>query len=144
MSLQPLTSPPPAVTAPAEPDAGAAPARSRRWPLHLLVAALYLGLGALVMWAFVLHPQDRVSSHLANDNTWFQWLLAHGAYSVSHLENPFFSTRQNYPIGVNMMANTSVLGVTIPLAPVTWLLGPRIAYVVWMVGAAAGTAAVTY
>ena len=144
MSLQPLTSPPPAVTAPAEPDASAAPAKRRRWPIHILVAVVYLGLGALVMWAFVLHPDDRVSSHLANDNTWFQWLLSHAAYSVQHFENPFFSTRQNYPIGVNMMANTSVLGVTLPLAPVTMLLGARVTYLLWMVLALAGTAFAAY
>ena len=39
-----------------------------------------------------------------------------------------------------MIANTSVLGVTLPMAPVTLLFGPRIAYFVWMIGALAGTA----
>jgi hypothetical protein len=115
-----------------------------RLSAHLIVVAGYIGLGLLVMGRLVVDPRGQVSAHLAGDHTWFQWLLAHGEYSVRHLQNPLFSTRQNYPTGVNMMANTSVLGVTIPLAPVTWLLGPRIAYVVWMVGAMAGTATVTY
>jgi hypothetical protein len=43
-----------------------------------------------------------------------------------------------------MMANTSVLGVTIPLAPLTILAGPKVAYLVWTVLACAGTAATTY
>jgi hypothetical protein len=146
LSVQPLTtSPSPAEAAPTaatttEPVA----ARPRRWPVHLVVAAVYVGLGLLVMGHFLGDPNGRVSSHLANDNTWFQWLLSHGAYSVRHLENPFFSLRQNYPIGVNMMANTSVLGVTLPLAPVTMLLGARVTYLVWMVGACAGTAFSAY
>jgi len=147
VSLQPLTtSPSPAEATPPEPvtDVTPPPGRARRWPIHLLVAAVYIGLGLLVMAHWVANPQGRVSAHLANDNTWFQWLLSHGAYSVRHLENPFFSLRQNYPIGVNMMANTSVLGVTLPLAPVTMLLGARVTYLLWMVGACAGTAFSAY
>jgi hypothetical protein len=143
--LQPLTTnPPPAEAAPPEPIVEPTPARPRRWPAHLLAAGVYIGLGLLVMGHFLADPNGRVSSHLANDNTWFQWLLSHGAYSVRHLENPLFSLRQNYPIGVNMMANTSVLGVTLPLAPLTMLLGARVTYLVWMVAACAGTAYSAY
>ncbi len=105
---------------------------------------VYVGLGLLVMGGYVGDPAGRISAHLPDDNTWFEWLLAHGAYSVRHLANPLFSTRQNTPSGVNMIANTSVLGVTIPMAPVTMLVGPRWAYFVWMVGASAGTAFSAY
>lgn len=130
---------------PAEPAEPAPPARRpRRWPWHVAAAIVYIGLGLLVMGNFVGAPSDRISSHLPNDNTWFEWLLSHGAYTVRHLENPLFSVRQNYPVGVNMMANTSVLGVTLPLAPVTMLFGARVAYVVWMVLGLAGTAFSTY
>ncbi|BCJ55849.1 glycosyl transferase [Actinoplanes sp. NBRC 14428] len=132
------------MAAPPAPVAPADEVRRRRWPVHLVAAVAFTGLGLLVMGNFVGHPVDRVSDHLANDNTWFQWLLGHGAYSVRHLENPLFSVRQNYPVGVNIMANTSVLGVTIPLAPVTMLFGVRIAYLVWMVLALAGTAFSAY
>jgi hypothetical protein len=118
--------------------------KPRRWPWHLAVALVYIGLGLLVMGHWLGHPNERVSGHLANDNTWFQWLLNHGAYSIRHWENPLFSTRQNYPTGVNMMANTSVLGVTLPLAPVTMLFGTRVTYLIWMVLALAGTAFSAY
>ncbi|MFI7601191.1 hypothetical protein [Actinoplanes sp. NPDC049681] len=141
-----MTTTSPAVAEPASPApvTGEAAARPRRWPMHVAAALAYLGLALVVMANFVAHPMDRVSDHLANDNTWFQWLLSHGAYSVRHLDNPLFSVRQNYPVGVNMMANTSVLGVTLPLAPVTMLFGPRVAYLVWMVLALGGTAFSTY
>jgi hypothetical protein len=37
------------------------------------------------------------------------------------------------PDGVNLMANTSVLGIGIPLAPVTWLFGPHVTFVLLLV-----------
>ena len=80
----------------------------------------------------------------ATDHSWFEWLFAHGAYSVQHLENPLFTTRQNAPDGVNMMANTSLLGVTLPLAPLTLLLGPQVTYALYLGGALAATAGTSY
>ncbi|GAA1807263.1 hypothetical protein GCM10009682_31410 [Luedemannella flava] len=56
------------------------------------------------------------------------------------LENPLFSHAVNAPDGVNMMANTTVLGLGIPLTPVTLLLGPLVTYRVLAVLALAGTA----
>ncbi|MGX6600914.1 hypothetical protein ACWKSP_02075 [Micromonosporaceae bacterium Da 78-11] len=136
---------PPTTSAPAEtPAAAAGPERSRRRPGHVVVALVFVALGGLVMAHYLGDPDGRVSGHLANDNTWFAWLLSHGEYSVRHLANPLFSVRQNYPTGVNMMANTSVLGVTLPLAPLTMLAGPWVSYLVWSVGACAGTAFATY
>jgi hypothetical protein len=67
----------------------------------------YLALGLLVTAHYLADPSGVVSAHLATDNTWFEWLLPHGAFSVRHLTNPLFSLRQNAPDGVNLMANTS-------------------------------------
>jgi hypothetical protein len=131
---------PEAVRAPqASPDR----ASRSRWP-HLAALAAYVTLAVVVMWRFLADPGERVSSHLPIDNTWFEWLLAHGAHFLAHGGNPLFSTAQNVPYGVNMMANTSVLGVTIPLAPLTLVAGPRVAYVIWMIAACAGTAMTAY
>lgn len=110
----------------------------------LLAVGAYLLLGIWVLaehWADVPH---RISGHLPTDNSWFEWLFSHGAYSVRHLENPLFSARQNVPDGVNLMANTSLLGVTLPMAPVTWLLGPQYSYVIYLSVALAATAATSY
>jgi hypothetical protein len=111
---------------------------------HGAALLAYLALGALVMGRFLADPAGHVSAHLAVDQTWFEWLLAHGAHVLAHGGNPLFSTAQNAPDGVNMMANTSALGVTIPLAPLTLVAGPRVAYVGWMILACAGTAATAY
>ncbi|MGX7670920.1 hypothetical protein [Plantactinospora sp. DSM 117369] len=125
--------------------------RSRRWRIFrtparvdVLAIGAYVLLGIFVCanyWGDVNH---RVSSHLPTDHSWFEWLFAHGAYSVQHLENPLFSARQNAPDGVNMMANTSLLGVTLPLAPLTWLFGPQVTYALYLGGALAATAATSY
>lgn len=110
----------------------------------LLAFGTYLLLGVWVMaehWADVTH---RISAHLPTDHSWFEWLFSHGAYSLRHLENPLFSARQNVPDGVNLMANTSLLGVTLPMAPITWLLGPQYSYVIYLSAALAATASTSY
>jgi hypothetical protein len=101
-------------------------------------------LGVVVCLNYWVDVENRVSSHLPTDHSWFEWLFSHGAYSVRHLENPLFSARQNAPDGVNMMANTSLLGVTLPLAPLTMLLGPQVVYALYLGGALAATAATSY
>ncbi|MEE6306525.1 hypothetical protein V1634_06760 [Plantactinospora veratri] len=125
--------------------------RSRQWrvfraPARVDVLAIgaYVLLGVLVCANYWVDVNHRVSSHLPTDHSWFEWLFAHGAYSVQHLENPLFSARQNAPDGVNMMANTSLLGVTLPLAPLTWLFGPQVTYALYLGGALAATAATSY
>lgn len=134
-----------AQTAPAGPD-GTGTATTRRRPSRadLFAIGAYVLLGVLVCLNYWADVHNRVSSHLPTDHSWFEWLFSHGAYSVRNLENPLFSLRQNAPDGVNMMANTSLLGVTLPLAPVTWLLGPQVTYSLYLGGALAATAGTAY
>ena len=116
----------------------------KRSRFDLLAIGIYIAMGVYVCANYWVDINHRVSSHLPNDHTWFEWLMAHGAYSVRHLSNPLFSTRQNAPLGVNMMANTSVLGISLPMAPITMLLGPQASYSIYLGGALASTAATTY
>ncbi|MGC4852608.1 hypothetical protein ACLQ24_04265 [Micromonospora sp. DT4] len=120
--------------------------RPRRRPARadLLALGAYVVLGVFVCLNYWGDVTGRVSSHLPTDHSWFEWLFAHGAYSVRHLENPLFTARQNAPDGVNMMANTSLLGVTLPLAPLTMLLGPQVMYALYLGGALAATAGTGY
>src|SRR5689334_2866372 len=62
------------------------------------------------------------------DQAFFEWMLAHGARVLTDGAYPFFSDRMNYPDGVNMMANTSVLAVSLPMTPVTAIFGPHVAF----------------
>ncbi|NUS74391.1 MAG: hypothetical protein HOQ05_13485 [Corynebacteriales bacterium] len=74
------------------------------------------------------------------DQEFFQWNFAHAAYAVSHGENPLFTYRINAPLGVNLMANTSVLLFGIPMAPITLMFGPHITFALFSTLALAGTA----
>lgn len=137
-SLNPLTD--------ADPAEAESTRRPRRRPARadLLALGAYVLLGVFVCLNYWGDVTGRVSSHLPTDHSWFEWLFAHGAYSVRHLENPLFTARQNAPDGVNMMANTSLLGVTLPLAPLTMLLGPQVMYALYLGAALAATAGTGY
>ncbi|WP_374271517.1 hypothetical protein [Actinoplanes sp. M2I2] len=73
------------------------------------------------------------------DQAFFEWMLAHGARVLTDGAYPFFSDRMNYPDGVNMMANTSVLAISLPMTPVTLLFGPHVAFNVFLTMALALT-----
>ncbi|QGN50991.1 hypothetical protein GKC29_26605 [Micromonospora sp. WMMC415] len=127
--------------------AAAPSSRGARWRparADVLAVGVYVALGVLVCLNYWVDVQNRVSSHLPTDHSWFEWLFSHGAYSVRHLENPLFTSRQNAPDGVNMMANTSLLGVTLPLAPLTMLVGPQVMYALYLGAALSATAATAY
>lgn len=78
------------------------------------------------------------------DEVFFEWLLTNGANAIAHGENPLFSTKINAPFGLNLMANTSVLALALPLAPVTWLFGADVTFALITTMALAGTASSWY
>ncbi|MEU9741915.1 hypothetical protein AB0E12_22305 [Micromonospora chersina] len=121
------------------------PAPRRRWrprPVDALVAAGYLGLAVLLTAGQWGRP-DRLF-HQAGDQMLFEWMLARAARAVTGGENPLHSTALNVPDGVNLMANTSVLGLGVPLTPVTALFGSQVAFLVAVVLCLAGTATAWY
>ncbi|MEU4368381.1 hypothetical protein [Micromonospora chersina] len=121
------------------------PAPRRRWrprPVDALVVAGYLGLAVLLTAGQWGRP-DRLF-HQAGDQMLFEWMLARAARAVTGGENPLYSTALNVPDGVNLMANTSVLGLGVPLTPVTALFGSQVAFLVAVVLCLAGTATAWY
>ncbi|WP_433130843.1 hypothetical protein ACQPWW_08640 [Micromonospora sp. CA-240977] len=114
------------------------PARLR----DLLVVGGYLGLAVLLTSGQWGHPG--LLFHQAGDQILFEWMLAHAAHAVVAGENPLHSAALNAPDGVNLMANTSVLGLGVPLTPVTVLLGSQVAFCVAVVCCLAGTAVAWY
>src|SRR5205814_7875437 len=114
------------VTVPAEPVA------RRRWyrriPVDLRVAALYLLGGLWLTLHLWVDLNGRVLVSFPPDHYLFEFWLSHAARIFTHGENPFFTTQLNYPFGVNVMANTAMFGMTIPLVPVTLLFGPKASF----------------
>ncbi|MFC7450445.1 glycosyl transferase [Rhodococcus daqingensis] len=78
------------------------------------------------------------------DQRMWEWFFAVAAHSVTRLENPLGTVLQNYPHGVNLMANTAMFGVSIPLAPVTLLFGPTATWTLVLTAGLAGTAFAWY
>jgi hypothetical protein len=109
------------------------PTRVRRIAPVLLILGTYL---VLALWADahqLVDPYHRISGHLPTDNIQAEWFLAHAARGVTHPGDLLLDHQMNAPAGVNMMANTSVLLVGLPLVPVTLLFGPQISYLCYLI-----------
>ena len=90
----------------------------------LLVAASYLALG-FALWAHAWTGGGATHTLCGcGDPALFLWFFQSPATSLAHLQNPFYSTAMFHPAGINLLDQTSVLGITLPLTPVTWLFGP--------------------
>jgi hypothetical protein len=99
-------------------------ARSRTALVLAVAGASYLLIGFVLWW----HAWSAgASTHTlcgCGDPALFLWFFQWPATALAHLHNPLFSTALFHPQGVNLLAQTSVLGVTVPLIPVTWIFGP--------------------
>lgn len=105
----------------------------------------YLAVAVIVTVHLWAAPGERtVPGPGGQDLMQFEMFMEHGARVVTNLQNPFFTSQVNAPAGVNMMANTSVLGLSIPLAPVTVLFGGFTSVLVALVLGLGGTAAAWY
>ena len=122
----------------------AVPGTGLRSRMDLAAPLVYLLGGVYLTARFWGGPGTRIQSGNVQDQGFFQFVLAHAAHSVTHVSNPLFDGRINVPDGVNMMANTSILGLALPLAPVTLLFGPAVSYVVLLALVPFLTAAVWY
>ena len=91
-----------------------------------------------------VNPADRVLATNRTDHVQFQWFFAHAAWAITNFKNPLVTDQINVPHMVNLMSNTSFLGVTIPLAPVTLLFGPQVSFALSLVLGLSLTAAAWY
>ncbi|GGK71398.1 glycosyltransferase 87 family protein [Mangrovihabitans endophyticus] len=128
--------------APSSPPAASAP-RGRWWVAGAAYGS-YLVLAVLVLIQLWIAPGRRVLASNDDDHGFFLFVMAHGERVLFHGANPFFSDRMNVPDGINMMANTSVLALSVPVAPITHLFGPGVSVVLLLTVGLAGTAAAWY
>ncbi|MFJ9340208.1 dolichyl-phosphate beta-glucosyltransferase [Streptomyces sp. NPDC101733] len=90
----------------------------------IAVATLYL-LGSLFLYKGLWSDLDgSILAHSLQDQNQWEWFFGVTADNISHLRNPLFTDFQNMPDGVNLMGNTVMLGLSVPLTPVTLLFGP--------------------
>ncbi|PWR13228.1 hypothetical protein DKT68_01360 [Micromonospora acroterricola] len=118
------------------------PTHNGKW-VDLAAVLSFVVLGFWVTGRLWLEPGSAVRDN-RTDQSQFEWMMAHGARVVTHFAYPFHSDRMNVPDGVNLMANTSVLSISLPMTPVTVLLGPRAAFLLFLTGGMIATAAAWY
>ncbi|WP_067696770.1 DUF6541 family protein [Nocardia jejuensis] len=133
------TSAPPTPTRPAR-----VARRIRLARADLLVATGYLSLAVLVLSGQWLHTDRGYLIKSGQDQTMWEWFFAVTAHRIANLQNPLGTVLQNYPDGVNMMANTAMFGVGVPLTPVTLLFGPTVTFVLVLTLGLFGTAFAWY
>ncbi|MEU9829009.1 hypothetical protein [Micromonospora chersina] len=112
---------------------------ARPWRSRVLVALGYLAGALWVTARGWPDPDGLLLGSRPNDQGFNEWMLAYAAHAVSHLENPFFTTLQNAPSGVNLMTNVGLQLPGLVLAPVTLLLGAPFAYLLFITLNLAGT-----
>ncbi|MBQ1042148.1 hypothetical protein KBX35_16120 [Micromonospora sp. C32] len=150
-----IAEPEPAATttpqAPAEPETPATPGARRvrrwRWTRRRIDLTVYGGFLLAAIWVtsgIWADPAGRVAALYSSDPAQVQFFLAHSVRVVLHGEFPFFTEQFNYPDGVNLMANTAILALGIPMVPVTLLFGPAVSFVTLVTLGLAGTAAAWY
>ncbi|WP_433712982.1 glycosyl transferase [Nocardia sp. CA-084685] len=110
----------------------------------LVASASYLALAITVLSGQWRNTHSGYLIKSGQDQTMWEWFFAVTAHSVAHLENPLGTNLQNFPAGVNMMANTAMFGVGVPLTPVTLLFGPTVTFVLVLTLGLASTAFAWY
>ena len=138
--VEPMTAVPPEQASPGEPTA----VRSRGWRTDLLVAAGYL-LGAVyVMIHLLVDPTVRMVRFGTLEQQFSEWSLLHGANVVSRFDPLLTSTRPDGSGTVDMLAAHGFPGLSVPLAPLTLLIGPARTFAVAVTLCLAGTAYAWY
>lgn len=127
-------------------------AESRRGPARwlrsartdLLVAGCYLSLAFFVLAGLWSNLESGYLSKSDQDQTLYEWFYAVTAHNITHLASPLSTQLQNYPDGMNMMANTLMYGWGVPFTPVTLLFGPTVTFVSALTFGLFGTAFAWY
>ena len=104
----------------------------------------YLGLAFMVLGPLWANLDGGYLTNSGQDQNMWEWFFAVTAHNVVNGNNPLFSALQNHPAGVNLMANTAMLGLGIPLTPITLLAGPTVTWALVLTAGLAGTAAAWY
>ncbi|GAA0557403.1 glycosyl transferase [Paractinoplanes ferrugineus] len=100
----------------------------------------YVSLSLVVMVQLWRDPNGRVLASNDDDHGIFLFFLGHAERVVFNGDNPFYTYRLNVPDGVNMMANTALLALSLPMAPVTHFLGGGVSVAFLITAGLAGTA----
>ncbi|MFE7273642.1 glycosyltransferase [Streptomyces sp. NPDC057623] len=113
-------------------------------PADVFAAFLFLLMSVALYAGRFFDPAHRYLPDSLRDQNQWEWFFAVTADNVTHFRNPLFSDLQGFPDGVNLMANTVMPGLSVPLTPLTLLAGPAVSLSLVMTLGLAATAAAWY
>ena len=99
----------------------------RRGKTVVLALALYLVLAVALWWNVWSANPTQMTSCGCGDAARTLWFFEWPAYALTHGHAMVWSNWLNHPVGINLLNDASVLGVTLPMAPLTLALGPVLA-----------------
>ncbi|HEU0239633.1 MAG TPA: hypothetical protein VFR11_10200 [Micromonosporaceae bacterium] len=117
--------------------------RRRLTLVDALVLVAYAALAVIVLAQFLPLDHGQPPNN-SSDQMDLEWFLANGVHLLRHPQNPFLSRQMGAPLGVNLLDNTSMLGIAIPFAPLTAVAGAYASYLAMTALGLAGTAAAWY
>lgn len=92
--------------------------------MALVVFGLYLVPVLIQFWHILPHLATSEPEYGAGDLAKYNWSVAWVVYALSHGQGLFVSHVANVPFGVNLLDDTSILGLGVVMSPVTALFGP--------------------
>ena len=112
------------------------PSTPRRGRLHLgsgwwpwvVVPAAYAVLAALAFYPVPPLAQHRLLTCSCADSIDQAWFLAWTGHALSSGIDPLFTTAMNFPAGINVLTNVSMMALGVLFAPVSLTLGPVAAF----------------
>lgn len=98
--------------------------------LAYLAALGYFGLTFVYLWPVLAHPTTSYPGY-RGDPEQYMWYLGLVWHALTHHQNLFITHLMNYPRGMNLLWNTSILAESFLFGPLFRLAGAAVAYNVW-------------
>ncbi len=92
--------------------------------------AVYLALTLAVLGPSLVHPGGSFPGY-GGDAEQYMWYLGWFWHAIGAGRNPFVTSLINYPHGMNLMWNTSILAESALLGPIAVLIGTAATYNLW-------------
>lgn len=106
------------------PEGTVARARASRGSQLLLAGAVYLLFAVVLWWHVWTTGPASTTTCGCGDAARFLWFFEWPVYAIGHGHSVLYSQWIFHPTGINLLDDTSVLGLGILLGPVTALFGP--------------------
>jgi hypothetical protein len=94
----------------------------------LVAAAIFLALACLAFYPVSPVSGSHLLSCACEDSVDQSWFVAWTSHAISSHINPLTSTYLNYPQGINILANVSMMALGALMTPVALTLGPVAAF----------------